>query len=125
MAKTDETKKPREKERLAKKLGVGEGGGFDDVERVDKKDIDGVEVILVDFKFGKSQFKEADATHPQGYEFAMILIEVDGEQKQCFIGGQVVVEALKKVDRDKDLPAPVIFLKEKTKDGKRTFWTMK
>lgn len=122
MTKKESESKER---RLADKAGVGGEVWFPDVEKVEKAEIDGVEVILVDFKFARSQFKDPDEEHPKGYQFVILLIEVDGEQKQVAIGGQVVVEGLKNVNKYEDLPAPVIFLKEKTKDGKKTFWTMK
>jgi len=76
--------------------------------------------------FGKSKFKPPDDMHPQGYDYVTVLVEVDGEQRQCSIGGQVVVEGLKKIEPSKDteLPAPVIFTKKANKDGKKTYWTM-
>jgi hypothetical protein len=106
--------------RLADRAGIGQGGGFEGIEKIEKKDIEGEEVILVDFRFGPSKYKE-------GKDFVTVLIEVDGTQRQANIGGQVVVEALKRIEPNKstELPAPVIFEKDKTKDGKRTFWTMK
>jgi len=113
VAKT-EPKKPG-KERLADKAGIGER--FEG-EPIDKKEIEGMEVILVDFRFRPSSYKE-------GKDFVMVQLEVDGELRTCNIGGQVVVEGLHNIDKDKDLPAPVIFVKDKTADGKRTFWTMK
>ena len=105
------------KKRLAAKAGIGEGGGFEGVEKCEKTDIEGDEVILVDFRFGASKFKE-------NTEYVTILIELDGEQRQVSIGGQVVVEGLHNINKEEDLPAPVIFLKKPTKDGKKTFWTM-
>ena len=114
------TEKP-DKGRLAAHAGIGQGGGFEGVEKIEKKDIEGEEVILVDFKFGPSKYKE-------GKDYVTVLIEMDGEQRQCSIGGQVVVDGLKEIEKkgkDTELPAPVIFQKNATQDGKRTFWTMK
>ena len=119
-AKEQVLPKKSEKKRLADKAGIGQGGGFEGIEKIEKKDIDGEEVILVDFKFGKSKFKE-------NTDYVTCLIEIDGEQRQVSIGGQVVVDGLKRIEPNKDteLPAPVIFQKDQTQDGKRTFWTMK
>jgi len=107
---------PSESNRLASKLGVG--GGFEG-EPIEKTDIENQEVILVDFKIAPSQYKEAN--------FAMLQLEVDGALRTCNIGGQVIVEALEKIQGDKasNLPAEVIFFKAPTKDGKRSYWTMK
>lgn len=106
--------------RLAEKAGIGQGT-FEG-EKIDKKDIEGLEVILVDFRIAPSRYPTATGA-PRDY--VTLQLEVDGELRFCSLSGQVVVEALKRVDKDKDLPAPVIFLKEKTEDGKRTYWTMK
>ena len=106
-----------EKQRLAAKAGVGQGGGFEGVEKIAKTEIDGEEVILIDFKFGISRYKE-------NTEYVTCLIELNGEKRQVSLGGQVVVLALKNIKKDSDLPAPVIFLKKKTQDGNRDFWTM-
>lgn len=116
---TPKKTKPTEKSKIATEAGIGQMKQFEG-ERIDKKDVQGEEVILVDFAFMPNKFKE-------GKETAILQLEIDGELRICFIGGDVVVEGLKKIQPQKDklLPGPVTFDKDKTKDGKRTFWTMR
>lgn len=115
-----ESEKTEERSKIADAAEVGMGAQFEG-EKIEKKDIDGEEVILVDFAFMPNKFKP-------GEETAILQLEIDGALRICFIGGQVVVQGLKKIEekgKDKFLPGAVIFTKEKTKDGKKTFWTMK
>lgn len=122
--KPKEDQKP-EKSKIAQESGVGMGAQFEG-EKIDKADVDGKEVILVDFAFMPNKFK---STWDDGTPAitAILQVEVDGELRILYIGGRVVVEGLKAIESRKDelLPGPVTFAKDKTQDGKRTFWTMR
>ena len=117
-SKKKEPKPAEEKSKIAQKAQVGMGAADFEGERIEKKDIDGVEVILVDFAIFPSRFREEK-------EYVCLQLEVDGELRVGFIGGEVVVNGLKNLNKEEDLPGPVTFFKKQSKDGTKTYWTMR
>ena len=106
-------RKNQKEQRLAEKVGIGKQ--FEG-EKIKLADIEGNEVMLIDFHFGISTFQE-------GKQYLTLQIELEGEKKVASTGGKVLVEAFHNINKEKDLPAPVIFRKVMSSQG-RSFWTM-
>ena len=108
-----ESEKPKEK-RLADKAGVGQS--FEG-EKIKLRDVEGEEVIVVDFRFGQS-------TYQPGKEFLTLQLEVEGELKVANCGGVVLVAAFHRLDKEKDLPDKAVFKKVASAESGRSYWTM-
>ena len=114
------TKKDKPEEPEQKRLADEIGGKAFEGEKIKLSEIEGQEVILVDFKFGQSKYHE-------GREFTMMQLEVDGELKHASNGSGVLVDLfhrIEKLGKDEKLPAPVVFQKVQSAEG-RTYWTIK
>ena len=81
-----------------------------DVEQIDMSQLLGKEITIMDVHW---------LTGEKG-EYASLLIDVDGESRFANTGAMVVVELLKRAQKDGELPVRAKFV-EKTSANKRTY----
>ena len=117
--------KGEKKQRLADKAGSGMEAYEGDVVKL--REIEGEEVIVVDFNFGTSKFGNQDGSLKPMIVFQL---QVDGDLCKAFSSSKVLVEKFQRIDEQRKedpsiLPDEVIFFKDKSEESGRSYWNIK